>query len=414
VLTDGAPRHNLKRSSKGDFVGRTGPLTGVRVIELAGIGPGPTAAMLLADMGAEVLRVDRPSAMSSSSSGTAGPALQAYADSARFDVPGRGRRSTVIDLRHPQASEVVLTLVETADILLEGNRPGVTERLGIGPDACLARNPRLVYGRMTGWGQHGPWAPTAGHDIGYIALTGALHAIGDADRPVIPLNLIGDFGGGSTYLVIGLLAALLEARTSGQGQVVDAAITDGASSLMSFLYGLKAGGAWVDQRASNPLDGGLPWYSVYQTSDGKHIAVGALEPQFYQALIDGLGVSAEEGERSAERIPYLRERFAAIFASRTRDEWEAVFTGTDACVAPVLSMEEAPAHPHNLARKTFIEIDGVVQPAPAPRFSRTPGSVASPPVKPGSHTVEALADWGVTDVKRLLDAGVVAQAADEG
>jgi alpha-methylacyl-CoA racemase len=377
-------------------VGRTGPLTGVRVIELAGIGPGPTAAMLLADMGAEVLRVDRPSAMLSGPSGSseagasAESSLQAYAESARFDVPARGRRSTVIDLRHPEAADVVLTLVESADILIEGNRPGVTERLGIGPDACLARNPRLVYGRMTGWGQHGPWAPTAGHDIGYIALTGALHAIGDDDRPVIPLNLVGDFGGGSTYLVMGVLAALLEARVSGQGQVVDVAITDGATSLMSFLYGLKAGGAWVDQRASNPLDGGLPWYSVYRTSDGRHIAVGALEPQFYQALIDGLGVSAEEGERSRDRIPYLRERFTAIFASRTRDEWEGVFAGTDACVAPVLSMQEAPAHPHNL----------------------TPSSVASPPVKPGSHTLEALADWGVTDLKGLLDAGVVAQAAD--
>ena len=226
------------------------------------------------------------------------------------------------------------------------------------------------------------------------------------------MNLVGDFGGGSTYLVMGVLAALLEAKASGKGQVVDVAITDGASSLMSFLYGLKAGGSWADQRASNPLDGGLPWYSVYRTSDGKHIAVGALEPQFYQALLEGLGVPPEEGERSPERIPYLRERFTAIFATRTRDEWEAVFTGTDACVAPVLSMEEAPAHPHNLARKTFIEVDGVVQPAPAPRFSRTPSSVASPPVKAGSHTLEALADWGVTDVKSLLDAGVVGQAAD--
>ncbi len=384
-------------------MGRTGPLAGVRVIELAGIGPGPTAAMLLADMGAEVLRIDRPSAMS-------GPGEWGFG---QFDVPARGRRSAVIDLRNPQAAEVVLTLVESADLLIEGNRPGVTERLGIGPEACLARNPRLVYGRMTGWGQYGPWAHTAGHDIGYIALTGALHAIGDAERPGIPLNLVGDFGGGSTYLVMGLLAALIEARTSGHGQVVDAAITDGASSLMSFLYGMKAGGAWVDQRASNPLDGGLPWYSIYEASDGKHVAVGALEPQFYQALLEGLGMSAEEGERSPERIPYLRERFTAIFAERTRDEWAAVFEGTDACVAPVLSMTEAPVHPHNLARQTFIEVDGVVQPAPAPRFSRTPSSVASPPVRPGTHTLQALSDWGVPDVKALLDAGVVGQAPDE-
>jgi alpha-methylacyl-CoA racemase len=382
-------------------VGRSGPLTGVRVLELAGIGPGPTAAMLLADMGAEVLRIDRPAAM------------QTYAP-ARFDVPARGRRSTIIDLRKPEAAEVVLTLVESADILIEGNRPGVTERLGIGPDACLERNPRLVYGRMTGWGQYGPWASTAGHDIGYIALTGALHAIGGTERPAVPLNLIGDFGGGSTYLVMGLLAALVEARSSGQGQVVDAAITDGASSLMSMLYGFHASGFWKDQRASNVLDGGLPWYDVYATSDGKHLAVGALEPQFYQALLDGLGMSAEEGERTPERVPALRERFTAIFATRTRDEWAGIFEGTDACVAPVLSMTEAPKHPHNVARQTFIEVDGVVQPAPAPRFSRTPGAVASPPAAPGAHTLEALTEWGVRDIERLLEAGVVCQAADGG
>jgi alpha-methylacyl-CoA racemase len=382
-------------------VGRSGPLTGVRVLELAGIGPGPTAAMLLADMGAEVLRIDRPAAMQSGVP-------------ARFDVPARGRRFTVIDLRRPEAAEVVLTLVESADILIEGNRPGVTERLGIGPDACLARNPRLVYGRMTGWGQDGPWAPTAGHDIGYIALTGALHAIGSAERPAVPLNLIGDFGGGSTYLVIGLLAALVQARSSGQGQVVDAAITDGASSLMCMLYGFHAGGQWNDQRASNLLDGGLPWYDVYATSDGRHLAVGALEPQFYQALLKGLGMSAEEGERAPERVPALRERFTAIFATRTRDEWAAIFEGTDACVAPVLSMTEAPRHPHNVARQTFVEVDGVVQPAPAPRFSRTRSAIASPPAAAGAHTLEALTDWGVRDVKRLLDAGVVSQATGGG
>jgi alpha-methylacyl-CoA racemase len=372
-------------------------LTGVRVLELAGIGPGPTAAMMLADMGAEVLRIDRPTAMNA-------------AAFAPYDIPGRGRRAAVIDLRRPEAAEVVLTLVESADILIEGNRPGVTERLGIGPDACLARNPRLVYGRMTGWGQHGPWSSMAGHDIGYIALTGALHAIGPAGRPVMPLNLVGDFGGGSTYLVMGVLAALLEARSSGQGQVVDAAITDGASSLMSFLYGMHASGAWVDDRASNMLDGGLAWYDVYETSDGKWLAVGALEPQFYQALLDGLGLTLQEAPQDRGQSDALRERFAAIFAGRTREEWMEVFTGTDACVAPVLSMSEAPHHPHNAARETFIEVDGIVHPAPAPRFSRTPSAVASPAAPAGSHTVEALTDWGVRDVDSLLAAGVVSQA----
>ncbi len=376
---------------------RSGPLTGVRVIELAGIGPGPTAAMMLADMGAEVLRVDRPTALR----GGAG---------ASFDVPARGRRSTVIDLRRPEAAEVLLTLVENADILIEGNRPGVTERLGIGPDACLARNPRLVYGRMTGWGQDGPWALTAGHDIGYIAITGALHAIGGPSRPVVPLNLVGDFGGGSTYLVIGVLAALLEARSSGRGQVVDAAITDGAANLMSMLYGLMAGGAWQDRRASNFLDGSTPWYDVYETSDGKHMAVGAIEDKFYAALLDGLGVSAEEGRRSPERVPEIRARFTEIFASRTRDEWSATFDGTDACVAPVLSMSEAREHPHNASRDTFIEVDGVVQPAPAPRFSRTPSEVSSAPAAPGQHTRQTLIDWGVKDVEELLANEVVSEA----
>jgi alpha-methylacyl-CoA racemase len=382
---------------KGSLVARSGPLTGVRVLELAGIGPGPTAAMMLADMGAEVLRVDRPTAM-----GDGG--------APRYDVPARGRRSTVIDLRAAGAADVVLKLVENADILIEGLRPGVTERLGIGPDACLARNPKLVYGRMTGWGQSGPWASTAGHDIGYIAITGALHAIGIPERPILPLNLVGDFGGGSTYLVMGVLAALIEARSSGRGQVVDAAITDGAASLMSMIYGLHGGGGWRDERASNLLDGGLPWYDVYETSDAKHMAVGALEPQFYQALLDGLGMTAEEGERSPERHAELRERFTAIFASRTRDEWSAIFEGTDACVAPVLSMAEAPRHRHNVARETFIEVDGVVQPAPAPRFSRTPGQVSSPPSPVGAHTRAALSDWGVTDIDTLLETGVIKQA----
>jgi alpha-methylacyl-CoA racemase len=378
-------------------VPRSGPLTGVRVLELAGIGPGPTAAMLLADMGAEVLQVNRPAAMGDGRPPT-------------FDVPSRGRRSTVIDLRADGAAQVVLKLVENADILIEGNRPGVAERLGVGPDACFERNPQLVYGRMTGWGQEGPWSAMAGHDLGYIAITGALHAMGPAERPSIPLNLVGDFGGGSTYLVMGVLAALIEARSSGRGQVVDAAITDGASSLMGFIYGLYGGGVWADTRASNLLDGALPWYDIYETSDGQHIAVAAIEPQFYQALLDGLGLTAQEGERSHERTPEIRRRFTEIFASRTREEWGAVFDGTDACVAPVLSLADAPKHPHNVARQTFIEVDGIVQPAPAPRFSRTPSQVSSPPSPAGSHTRAALHDWGVTEIDALIHAGIVKQA----
>ncbi len=376
---------------------RTGPLTGVRVIELVGIGPGPTAAMMLADMGAEVLRIDRPAAL-------------AYGGDPSWDVPARGRRSAVIDLRRPEAAEVVLRLVESADLLIEGNRPGVTERLGIGPQACLARNPKLVYGRMTGWGQSGPWASAAGHDINYIALTGALHAIGGPERPVMPLNLLGDFGGGSMYLVVGLLAGLLHARATGTGQVVDAAIADGASSLMSFIYGMQAGGGWQDQRASNMLDGGVPWYDVYETADGKHVAVGALEERFYDELLKGLGMSAQEGARTPENAAALRTRFTEIFASRTRDEWCAVFDGTDACVAPVLSMSEAPHHPHTAARATFVDSGGVMQPAPAPRFSATPSAIAHPAVRPGTHTREALAEWGVGDVEELIAAGIAHQA----
>jgi alpha-methylacyl-CoA racemase len=368
------------------------------VVELAGIGPGPTAAMMLADMGAEVLRIERPGAMTG-------------LRSARYDVPSRSKRSAVVDLRRPEAAELILTLVESADALIEGNRPGVAERLGVGPQDCLARNPRLVYARMTGWGQYGPAASTAGHDIGYIALTGALHAIGEPDRPSIPLNLIGDFGGGSTYLVMGILAAIIEARASGEGQVVDAAITDGAANLMSMLYGLHSAGSWSDDRRSNLLDGGLPWYDIYETSDGKHMAVGALEEKFYQALLVGLGIPASEATREPGNREALRKRFADVFATRTRDEWAAVFAESDACVAPILSMSEAPKHPHNVARETFVEVDGVIQPAPAPRFSRTPSAVSSPPAPAGAHSREALTDWGIKDVDALIAAGVVSQTA---
>jgi alpha-methylacyl-CoA racemase len=376
---------------------RAGPLAGLRVVELAGIGPGPFAAMLLADLGADVLCVDRPEAR-----GGVPPEL---------DALRRSRRSVAIDLRTPSGVRAVLDLVARADVLIEGYRPGVAERLGLGPDACWERNPRLVYGRMTGWGQQGPLAASAGHDLGYIAITGALHAIGRRDEaPAIPLNLLGDFGGGSLYLVVGVLAALFEAGRSGRGQVVDAAIVDGAASLTTLMHGMLGAGLWRDERAANLLDGGVPWYSVYATSDGGHMAVGALEPKFYAEFLRLLGLDAEAGDRSdATTWPQLRERIAAAFARRTRAEWTDVFEGTDACVAPVLGLTEAPDHPHLAARSTFVDVDGIRQPAPAPRFSRTPPAVQRPPARPGEHTREALTEWGVSDVEDLLDTGAALQ-----
>lgn len=376
-----------------------GPLAGVRVVELAGIGPGPFAAMMLADLGAEVLRVDRPT----------GPGLTFGAP--HLDVLNRGRRNVAVDLKDPRGREVVLRLVERADVLVEGFRPGVTERLGLGPEDCWARNPRLVYGRMTGWGQDGPLAPTAGHDIGYVALTGALHAVGRAGGPPqVPVNLVGDFGGGAMYLVVGVLAALLEARGSGRGQVVDAAIVDGAAGLTAMLHGLLAAGAWQDRRGVNLLDSGAPFYDVYETADGRWMAVGALEPQFYAALLAVLDLGDDVPDRDDPRQwPALRERFAARFGERTQAEWTELFEGTDACVAPVLSLTEAPAHPHLAARGSFVEHAGVVQPAPAPRFSRTPGALGEPPARPGQHSREALSDWGVADVEQLIADGVVTQ-----
>ncbi|MFC5061804.1 CaiB/BaiF CoA transferase family protein [Actinomycetospora atypica] len=373
----------------------TGPLSGVTVIELAGIGPGPFAAMLLADLGADVIRVDRPSA----------PAPAA-------DVLGRGKRSVVLDLKRPEAVEALLALTATADVLIEGNRPGVTERLGVGPDDVWARNPRLVYGRMTGWGQDGPWAHTAGHDIGYLALTGALHAIGPADGPPVPpLNLVGDFGGGSTYLVIGVLAALAEAARTGRGQVVDAAILDGASHLLAAIHQLLGSGRWTDRRGSNLLDGGTPYYAVYETSDGNHMAVGALEPKFYAEFVRLLGIDVDPADQQDRaQWPALRAAIATAFASRTRDEWAAVFDGTDACVAPVLGLREAASHPQVAARGSVVEHDGVLQPGPAPRFSShpVPGGVASSPV-PGADSREVLAAAGL-DADALLAAGVSHQA----
>ncbi|MEU9844228.1 CaiB/BaiF CoA-transferase family protein [Actinomadura sp. NPDC048032] len=378
-----------------------GPLSGVRVIELAGIGPGPFAAMLLADLGADVIRVDRASAVrdGQAAGGT--------------DFTNRGKRSIAVDLKSERGKDVVLRLVEKSDVLLEGFRPGVTERLGIGPDDCLARNPRLVYGRMTGWGQEGPLAHTAGHDVGYIAITGALHAIGRAGGPPqVPMNLLGDFAGGSMYLVTGVLAALLETRTTGRGQVVDAAIVDGTAHLSTFIHGFLAGGIWEDRRGVNMLDTGAPWYDVYETSDGRHMAVGAIEPQFYAEFLRRLGVDGEDlpAQYDRERWRAMRERFAAAFRTRTRDEWTEVFVPSDACVAPVLSLAEAAEHPFNTSREVFPELAGHRQPAPAPRFSRTPAETDGVPVLPGGQTRAVLDDLGFDDAETLLKEGAVAQA----
>ena len=376
-----------------------GPLRGVRVVELASIGPGPHAAMTLADLGADVIRVERP-----------GGTLSAVARDK--DVLTRGRPSLAMDLKDPRAASVVLDLVATADVLIEGMRPGVAERLGVGPADCLARNPRLVYGRMTGWGQEGPLAQRAGHDIDYIAVSGSLHGLGRAGGPPqFPQNLLGDFAGGSAYLVIGVLAALLEARTSGQGQVVDAAIVDGTAHLNAMLAGLIAGGAWREERGQNLLDSGAPFYDVYETADGRHMAVGAIEPQFYAELLDGLGLVDPAPDRSDPgNWPALREAIAARFRERTQQEWTDVFEGTDACVSPVLPLTEAARHSHLAARHTYVDRGGVVQPAPAPRFSRTPAALGSPPSLPGQHSREALQAWGVEDVDRLVADGVVTQA----
>ncbi|MFI9645391.1 CaiB/BaiF CoA transferase family protein [Streptomyces sp. NPDC052040] len=364
-----------------------GPLAGVRVVELAGIGPGPFAAMLLADLGADVVRVDRPG----------GPGL---AIPAGFDLTNRGKRSVVADLKTEHGRTVVLDLAERADILIEGYRPGVAERLGVGPDACHARNPRLVYGRMTGWGQEGPLAARAGHDIAYIAVTGTLGLIGSPDAPpAVPANLLGDYAGGSLYLVVGVLAALHHARATGAGQVVDAAIVDGAAHLASMIHGMLAAGGWQDRRGANLLDGGCPFYGTYETADGQYMAVGALEQHFYAEFADLLGLGDLAPDRGdLPRWGELREAVAARFKTRTRSEWTAVFEGSDACVAPVLSLREAPAHPHLAARGTFTDHGGITQPAPAPRFSATPTAVRGGPALPGTGAEEVARDW---DVPRL-------------
>ena len=363
-----------------------GPLEGLRVVELAGIGPGPMACMMLADMGADVIKVDR---LTDPGLGIAMPA--------KYQVLHRGRPSVGVDLKSPDGLAVVKRLIDGADVLIEGFRPGVTERMGLGPDECLASNPKLVYGRMTGWGQDGPMARAAGHDMNYIALTGALNAIGPADGPPVPpLNLVGDFGGGTLYLLVGVLAALLEAQQSGKGQVVDAAMVDGAASLMTTFYGLKAAGLWSNERGANLLDGGAHFYSVYETGDGKFVSIGSIEAKFYSELLEKTGLDPADlpPQMSRGSWPVIRERLAAVFRSKSRDEWCAIMEGSDICFAPVLDLDEAPDHAHMKARGIFAEVDGVVQPAPAPRFSRTPGAIRRPPSPPGADTDEALAAWG--------------------
>jgi len=360
-----------------------GPLVGVKLIEFAGIGPGPFCGMLLSDLGAEIVRIDRPGASGGQPS----------------DVTARGRRSLALDLKRPESIAICLRLMEQADGVFEGFRPGVMERLGLGPEIALARNPKLVYGRMTGWGQSGPLAQAAGHDINYIALSGALHAIGTADAPTPPLNIVGDFGGGALYLAMGMLAGILHARQSGHGQVVDCAITEGSASLMAMFYGFHSTGRWKDARAVNGLDGGAHFYNAYRCADGKFVSIGSIEPQFYALLLDKAEIDDPLFKQQMQRDqwPELRQRLATVIAQRTQAQWCALLEGSDACFAPVLGLADAPQHPHNQARQSFVEVAGVTQPAPAPRFSRTPGRIQSPPPQMGAHNREALADWGFSE-----------------
>ncbi len=380
-----------------------GPLQGVKVVEFASIGPGPFCAMMLSDMGAEVIRIDRGPARV--------PAAPDLFNPGRFGILDRGRRSVGLDLKRPEAVEVALRIVQGCDALVEGMRPGVMERLGLGPGVCLERNPRLVYGRMTGWGQEGPLAASAGHDIDYIALTGALHAIGAAGAgPVPPLNLVGDFGGGGMMLALGVVCGLLEARSSGRGQVVDAAMTDGAALLMAMIYGMKAMGRWSNERGTNLLDGGAPFYGTYECADGKYVAVGAIESKFYRKLLSLCGVDDPVllSRDDPEAWPALRIKLGEIFQTKSRDEWCALLEGTDACLAPVLDLDEAPGHPHNRARRTFVECEGVLQPAPAPRFSRTAAAIQGPPSIPGEDTGAVLTECGFEreEIRNLVESGV--------
>jgi alpha-methylacyl-CoA racemase len=379
-----------------------GPLAGVKIVELAGIGPGPFAGMLLSDMGADIVRIDR-----------AGQVNPAVFDKPNLEPLYRGRRSIGVDLKNPEGVELVLRLVEGADALFEGFRPGVTERLGLGPDVCLARNPKLVYGRMTGWGQDGPMAQAAGHDINYIALAGALAHFGRAgDKPTPPINLVGDFGGGGMFMAFGLVCGILEAQQSGKGQVIDVAMVDGTASLMSMMWGLKQIGAWKEQHGTNVLDTGAPFYDTYETKDGKYVALGSLEPQFYAELLARLGLTDAglPAQMDATGWETLRTTFTDLFKTKTRAEWDELLLGSDACYAPVLTMSEATNDAHMKARNTIIERDGVPQPAPAPRFSRTAGEVRRSAPWPGQHTDEALAEWGIdgAEIAKLRETGAVA------
>lgn len=380
-----------------------GPLTGFKVVEMAGIGPAPMCAMMLSDMGAEVIRVDRVQ------DAGLGIAMQP-----EYSFLTRGRPSIAMDLKNPDAIAALLELIEGADVLLEGFRPGVMERLGLGPEICLERNPRLVYGRVTGWGQQGPLSASAGHDLNYIALSGALHAIGRSndEPPAIPLNLVGDFGGGTMFILTGILAALLECKNSGRGQVVDAGMVDGALSLMTSIYGMKAAGIQTDRRADNILDSGSHFYNVYETSDGKYVSIGSIEKKFYQELLETLGLDESELPKQMDRAqwPAMREKFAAIFRTKTRDQWCAIMENTDICFAPVLTLAEAPAYHHNKERGAFVEVAGQLHPAPAPRFSRTPSSIKGPAPRPGADTEAALRDWGVAAerIAGLRQAGAIA------
>ncbi|MCC7266486.1 MAG: CoA transferase [Caulobacteraceae bacterium] len=375
---------------------RQGPLTGLKVLEFAGIGPGPFCGMLLSDLGAAVVRIDRRGGRGGAPS----------------DITARGRRSVAFDLKQPTAVEACLKLMESADAVFEGFRPGVMERLGLGPDVALKRNPRLVYGRMTGWGQTGPYANAAGHDMNYIAISGALHAIGTDDKPIPPLNLVGDFGGGALYLAFGLLAGVIQARETGKGQVVDAAMTDGAASLMAMFYGFKASGMWQEKRRSNLLDGGAHFYDTYQCADGTWISIGSIEPQFYALLLQKTGINDEAFAAQMDRSawPSLKAKLGEVIKRKTQAEWCEIMDATDVCFAPILDLDDAPKHPHNVARETFLTIEGVVQPAPAPRFSATPGKVQHPPAAIGAHDRSALADWGFSDdeFKALQETGAVA------
>ena len=376
----------------------TGPLRGIKVVEIAGIGPAPHACTIMADLGADVIRIERPGGQ--------------LLSGGSHDLLTRGRPSVALNLKDPAAAGVILDLVADADVLVEGMRPGVAERLGIGPDVCHERNPRLVYGRMTGWGQDGLWSRTAGHDMNYIAITGTLHGLGQVkEKPQFPSNLVGDFGGGSTYLVIGILAALLEARVSGQGQVVDAAIVDGTAHLNTMLAAFLAAGTFKEERASNLLDGGAPYYAVYETADGEHMSVGSLEPQFFAQLVELLGIADKvPGQFELDRFDEMRDLIAARFKEKSRDEWCAIFDGTDACVAPILRFSEAVDHPHMKAREVLVEKEGIVQPQPAPRFSRTVAELGMPPApRAGAHTRAALAAWGIADVDGLIDRGIAVQ-----